>query len=165
MRFFKARDVDVANGPGIRATIWLCGCSRHCKGCFNQELADFNAGSLLTPSRMKNFAEIGKKNKEIVGYSILGGEPLEQDKHEMLQLLRMLKNPKKTIWMWTGYTYENLTEDQIEIVKIVDVLVDGPFIEELKNPNLRFRGSSNQRIIDIKETLKSGSVKTMELFN
>lgn len=166
MRYFKARSQDVANGPGVRTSIWVCGCTRHCPGCFNQEAADFNAGEPLSLSRMRRFAAIGGIDKDIAGFSILGGEPLQQDKDEMLKLLRCLRvYPKKTIWMWTGYTYEDLTADQLEIVKNVDVLVDGPFIEKLKNPNLRFRGSSNQRIINIKDTMKYGEVIVSELFN
>lgn len=165
MRYFKARSQDVANGPGIRASIWICGCDRHCKGCFNQEIADFNAGKPLSSEMMKRFAALGGNNKEIAGFSILGGEPLQQDKEEMLEFLSYLKIPKKTIWMWTGYTYEELTKDQLEVVKHVNVLVDGPFIESLRNPNLKFRGSSNQRIIDVKKTIKIGKVIINELFS
>lgn len=166
MNYFKARSQDVANGPGLRASIWLCGCDRHCPGCFNQDIADFNTGGELTLQKMKNFAAIGGTNKDIVGFSILGGEPLQQDKEEMLKLLKCLRAyHKKTIWMWTGYVYEELTKDQLEIVKHVDVLVDGPFIESLRNPNLKFRGSSNQRIINVKDTIKSGKVIINVLFS
>lgn len=166
MRYIKARSHDVANGPGIRTTIWVCGCDRHCHGCFNQDIADFNAGELLTPAKMQHFAQIGGKDREVAGFSILGGEPLQQDKKEMLKLLKYLRQyQKKTIWMWTGYTYEELTSDQLTIVKHIDVLVDGPFIDKLKNPNLKFRGSSNQRIINVKETIKAGKVIINELFN
>lgn len=165
MRYFRARSQDVANGPGIRTSIWLCGCDRHCPGCFNQEIADFNAGKPLSFQMMKKFASIGGTDKEVVGFSILGGEPLQQDKEEMLKLLKCMKAyPKKTIWMWTGYTYEELTQDQLDIVKHVHVLVDGPFIKELSKP-LKFRGSSNQRIIDVRKTIKTGEVIINSLFN
>lgn len=165
MNYFKVRSEDVANGPGIRTTIWLCGCSRHCKGCFNQAAADFNAGQLLTPDKIKKFANLGIKNKEIAGFSILGGEPLEQNKDSIIELLKAIKHPKKTIWMWTGYTYEELTKDQIDVIKHVDILVDGPFIEELKNPKLKFRGSSNQRIIEVKPTYKTGKIVLSSTFS
>lgn len=165
MRYVKVRSKDVANGPGLRVSVWISGCSRHCKGCFNQELADFNAGKIFTPDKMQKFAALGIKNKEIVGFSILGGEPLEQNKDEMIELLNIIKHSKKTIWMWTGYTYEELTPEQLEIVKLVDVLVDGPFIEEKKNHKLKFRGSSNQRIIDIKATMKTGKVTISAIFS
>lgn len=165
MRYVKVRSRDVANGPGLRVSVWISGCSRHCKGCFNQELADFNAGKIFTSDKMQKFAALGIKNKEIVGFSILGGEPLEQNKDEMIELLNTIKHPKKTIWMWTGYIYEELTPEQLEVVKLVDVLVDGPFIEEKKNYKLRFRGSSNQRIIDIKSTMKTNKVTTSAIFS
>lgn len=165
MRYVKVRSRDVANGPGLRVSVWISGCSRHCKGCFNQELADFNAGKIFTPDKMQKFATLGIKNKEIVGFSILGGEPLEQNKDEMIELLNTIKHPKKTIWMWTGYTYEELTPEQLEVVKLVDILVDGPFIEEKKNYKLKFRGSSNQRIIDIKSTMKTNKVTTSAIFS
>lgn len=164
MRYIKARSEDMANGPGVRTSIWLSGCNNNCKGCFNPEAKDFNAGELLSVSRMRRFAEIGAGNKEVVGFSILGGEPLQQNKDEMLKFLKILKRTNKTIWMWTGYTYEELTQDQLEIVKQVNVLVDGPFIIEKRNPNLRFRGSSNQRIIDIKPTIKTGQITLHKLF-
>ena len=165
MHYMKARKLDVANGPGIRCSIWLSGCTRHCPDCFNQSGWDFQAGKELTKESMIKFANIGR-NKEIAGFSILGGEPLQQNKNEMLEFLDCLHQVyRKTIWMWTGYTYEELTQDQLEIVNQVDVLVDGPFIKELKNPNLRFRGSSNQRIIDVKATVKKGQLKLHNLFH
>lgn len=165
MRYFKARSEDIANGPGIRTSIWLCGCSRHCKGCFNQQLADFNAGKLLTPQAMKKFVHLGVSNKEVVGFSILGGEPLEQNVDEMMAFMKMLRDTNKTIWIWTGYVYEELTAEQKRIVSMSDVLVDGPFIQEKRNPKLQFRGSSNQRIIDVKTSIKCGKVILNTLFS
>lgn len=163
MRIAKIREQDIANGPGIRVSIYVQGCTRHCDGCFNPETWDFDGGHKFTLPLMMQIAELGSK-KYITGYSILGGEPLQQDE-ELITLLKHLRKTKKSIWMWTGYKWENLTEEQLEIVKHVDVLVDGPFIDKLKNPNIRFRGSSNQRIIDVKKTLRKGTVVLDKLFN
>ena len=158
MRFAKVRQEDVSNGPGVRVSIFVQGCNRHCDGCFNSETWDFNKGKLFTKDIEEQFINLGK-NKIITGFSILGGEPLEQD-DSMFELVKHIKEryPDKTIWMWTGYTYENLTEEQMKIVKLLDVLVDGPFDITKKCPSKRFRGSTNQRIIDIKQTLKSKTI-------
>ena len=162
LRWSAIRRKDIANGPGTRVSIWVQGCPFHCKGCFNPETWDPDAGHVLGPKVLKQFLELGN-NTDIVGYSILGGEPLLNCK-DMLQLIEQIKSthPEKTIWMWTGNTYENLSEEQLEIVKLIDVLVDGPFVEELKNPNLRFRGSSNQRIIDVQKTLANNRIVIKE---
>ena len=165
LRWSKIRKEDIANGPGMRVSIWVQGCNLHCPGCFNPSTWDPNAGHILGPKVTQQFIELGKP-KSIVGYSILGGEPL-LNCEEMLQLVRKIKNtyPKKTIWMWTGFTYENLTEAQLEVLKYIDVLVDGPFKQELKNPNLKFKGSTNQRIIDVQSSLEAGHVVLDEIFN
>ncbi len=162
LRWSAIRRKDIANGPGTRVSIWVQGCPFHCKGCFNPETWNPDAGHVLGPKVLKQFLDLGN-DIDIVGYSILGGEPLLNCK-DMLQLIKQIRSthPDKTIWMWTGNTYENLSEEQLEVVKLIDVLVDGQFVEELKNPNLRFRGSSNQRIIDIKQTLANNTIVIKE---
>ena len=159
MRYFKARSEDIANGPGIRVSIWVQGCNRHCPGCFNPETWDFNGGRLFNNAVKTKFLNLAE-DKNIVGFSILGGEPLQQGK-DMLDLVKSMKEkyPDKTIWMWTGYKYENLNDEQLEIIKYIDILVDGEFIEADKCINKRFKGSNNQRIIDIKQTLETGEIQ------
>ena len=158
MRFAQIRKEDISNGPGIRVSLFVQGCNRHCDGCFNPETWDYNGGRIFNRRIQELFLDLGKE-KRITGFSILGGEPLDQDEH-MLELIKQIKEryPDKTIWMWTGYTYEELSDKQMEIVKLLDVLVDGPFIISKRCPNKRFRGSMNQRIIDIKKTIKSGTI-------
>jgi anaerobic ribonucleoside-triphosphate reductase activating protein len=162
LRWSKIRKKDIANGPGTRVSIWVQGCPFKCKGCFNQNTWDPNAGHVLGEKVTKQLIELGN-NPDIVGYSILGGEPL-LNCNDMLQLIQLIRNtyPDKTIWMWTGYKYENLNEQQMKIINLIDVLVDGQFIEELKDPSLKFRGSSNQRLIDIKQTLANNKITILK---
>lgn len=165
MRFAQIRKEDISNGPGIRVSLFVQGCNRHCDGCFNPETWDYNKGQIFNRRIQELFLDLGKE-KRITGFSILGGEPLDQDER-MLELIKKIKEryPDKTIWMWTGHTYEDLTDEQMEIVKLIDVLVDGPFIISQRCPNKRFRGSMNQRIIDIKKTLESGIITIHDLQN
>ena len=156
MRWAKIRTEDIANGPGFRVSIYVQGCNNHCPGCFNPETWDFEGGKEFTDKVKSKFLELGK-SKKIAGFSILGGEPLQQGK-DMLDLVKEIKEtyPDKTIWMWTGCVYEELTPEQLEIVKYVDVLIDGRFDAKLKSLRSRYKGSSNQRVIDIAKTLKEG---------
>ena len=165
MRFAQIRKEDISNGPGIRVSLFVQGCNRHCDGCFNPETWDYGKGQIFNRRIQELFLDLGKE-KKITGFSILGGEPLDQDER-MLELIKKIKEryPDKTIWMWTGHTYEDLTDEQMEIVKLIDVLVDGPFIISQKCPGKRFRGSMNQRIIDIKKTLESGTITIHDLQN
>lgn len=165
MRFAQIRKEDISNGPGIRVSLFVQGCNRHCDGCFNPETWDYDKGQIFNRRIQELFLDLGKE-KKITGFSILGGEPLDQDER-MLELIKKIKEryPDKTIWMWTGHTYEDLTNKQMEIVKLIDVLVDGPFIISQKCPGKRFRGSMNQRIIDIKKTLESGTITIHDLQN
>ena len=165
MRFAQIRKEDISNGPGIRVSLFVQGCNRHCDGCFNPETWDYDKGQIFNRRIQELFLDLGKE-KKITGFSILGGEPLDQDER-MLELIRKIKEryPDKTIWMWTGHTYEDLTDKQMEIVKLIDVLVDGPFIISQRCPSKRFRGSMNQRIIDIKKTLESGTITIHDLQN
>lgn len=163
MRWAKIRTEDIANGPGFRVSIFVQGCNNHCPGCFNPETWDFQGGKDFTDKVKDKFLELGK-SKKIAGFSILGGEPLHQGK-DMLDLVQLIKStyPNKTIWMWTGCVFEELTEEQLEIIKYVDVLIDGRFEKDNKCPRSRYRGSSNQRVLDVRKTLKAGKCILHEL--
>lgn len=161
MRYMSARKRDIANGPGIRASIWVAGCNHHCEDCFNPEAWSFDAGKELTPQAIEKFTSFGYP-ESIAGFSILGGEPLQQNPIEMLSFIESLKKVGKPIWMWTGYILERLNYDQTEIVKQIDVLVDGPFEKDKFDPSLKFRGSSNQRIIDVSATFRYNKIKILE---
>ena len=166
MNVAKIRKEDIANGPGVRVSIFVQGCSHHCDGCFNPETWNFQGGHVFNAQICNQFLDLATP-KGICGISILGGEPLDQGE-DMLKLVKAIRSKfgnTKTIWMWTGYIYEELNDLQKEIVKQLDVLVDGPFIKEKKCPLKRFRGSSNQRIIDIKKTIESNTVIIHELQN
>lgn len=151
MKYAQIRESDIANGEGIRVSLFVTGCSLNCPGCFNKNYQDFNFGIDWNEQEQNEYIYLG--NKEFIdGYSILGGEPLLQGE-AMLELVKAIKmNSKKSIWLWTGLVFEELNEIQREIIKFIDVLVDGPFIEELKDRNLQFKGSKNQRIIDVQKT-------------
>ena len=159
MRFAQIRDYDVANGPGIRTTIFVTGCTIGCKNCFNPEYQDFEFGNVwtdeVTEKILKNLSK-----EEVEGLTILGGEPFD-NAHELCEKVEYIReNTDKNIWIFSGYVYEKLIkdEDSKKILENCDVLVDGPFVEELKDLKLKFRGSSNQRIIDLKKTLKLNEV-------
>lgn len=166
MKYSTIRPLDVANGPGIRVTIFVSGCTHNCKGCFNEELQDFNHGSKWTKEDEDRFIEMAKKD-QITGISILGGEPLEQIMDDDLyNLISRIKNqlPQKKIWLWTGDIYEEAlkNEKKERIIKLIDVLVDGPFVLEKRNMKLKYRGSENQRVIDIPASQKMGEVVLIE---
>ena len=163
MNYAQIRKYDVANGVGIRVTLFVSGCHFNCPGCFNKEYQDFSYGKEFTDQEMQKFIELGK-NPSISGFSFLGGEPLDQlNDDTLLRTVKAIKEQTdKTIWLWTGHIFENLNEKQMEIVKYIDVLVDGPFIEAEKDMRLLFRGSANQRIIDIPKTLTENKVVLWE---
>lgn len=150
MRIAQLRQYDIANGEGIRTTLFVSGCHFHCKGCFNLQYQNFNFGDLLTSNEINRIVEY-VSNLNVSGFSILGGEPLDQKLDELEHLLKTIQGKTgKNIWMWTGYVYEELSSRQKQVVdNYVDVLVDGQFVEELKDMRLKFRGSSNQRILQI----------------
>ena len=161
MNYAQLRHYDVANGPGVRASIFVSGCRFNCKGCFNKEAQDFNYGNKFDKKAEDKFMEYIKDNN-VKGVSILGGEPLMQTMDDsLLNLLkRIKKESNKEIWMWTGFIYETaiLDEKRKEILNYVDVLVDGQFDESKKVLNLKFRGSTNQRIIDLNRTRLTGEI-------
>lgn len=155
MRYGQIREYDVANGKGIRCSIFVTGCTRNCKNCFNTEYKDFNAGKLWTDKETQLI--INYLSEDVVdGLTILGGEPFENSEGLVEIIKEIKKSTKKNIWIYSGYTYDQIISDnkKKELLMLCDILVDGPFIEELKDLRLKFRGSSNQRIIDIQKTLK-----------
>ena len=161
MNYAQLRHYDVANGPGVRASIFVSGCRFNCKGCFNKEAQDFNYGNIYTKEVENKFMEY-VLDDNVKGISILGGEPLMQTMDDsLLNLLkRIKKETNKEIWMWTGFVYETaiLDEKRKEILNYIDVLVDGQFDESKKVLNLKFRGSTNQRIIDLNKTRLTGKI-------
>lgn len=164
MRYAQIRTSDVANGAGIRTSLYLQGCSRRCKGCFNPQTWDFQGGMPWTEEVEQVFLEmIGKPH--IVGCTILGGEPLEPvNRQGLLVLLQKVRStyPQKDIWVYTSYLYEELQKECPEILESIDVLVDGEYVEELKDLRLQFRGSSNQRVIHVKKSLEQNGISFYE---
>lgn len=157
MNYSAITNCDVNNGPGVRVSLFLQGCRIRCKGCFNSELWNFGGGKEFRWSAEGAQLLELLAPEQIAGLSILGGEPLDQNPAELKILINKIKRhfPNKTIWVYTGHTWEELNESQKTAIEKADVLVDGPFIEELKDASLAYRGSSNQRIIDIQQTLNT----------
>jgi len=164
MNYATIKKYDVANGPGVRVSLFVSGCTHHCEGCFNKEAWDFNYGKPFTDKEMDEIIEALKPNY-INGLSLLGGEPFECSNQKcLLELVKRVKEtyPEKSIWAYSGYLFdEDILEKQCpkqeetkELISYIDVLVDGEFMRDLKNPNLFYRGSSNQRIIDVKKSLQ-----------
>lgn len=146
MKYASIRKIDLSNGDGIRTSIFLQGCSHHCKGCWNESTWDFNSGKELTIEKINKFIEISNKNY-IKGVSILGGEPFQQNVDELLSFLKRLKQEvNKPIYLWTGYTFNAIPSKYKPCLDYIDLIVDGRFIENLKDYKLKMRGSSNQNI-------------------
>ena len=151
--------MDIANGPGVRATIFVQGCHFRCKGCFNQETHDFKGGHEYTEETKETILQLCA-NPHIAGLSILGGEPLHpKNIAEITELAKAFKErfPDKTIWVWSGFLYEDYIFDKT-ILEYIDVLIDGQFVEDLRNLRLPYCGSENQRVIDINKTREAGKV-------
>lgn len=161
---------DIANGPGVRVTLFVQGCFRKCKGCQNPETWDVNGGEIFTDEVEDEIFDYIENTPFVQGLTISGGEPLVYNLkavHDLVNGFRLKFGDTKDIWLFTGYTWEELMEFYktllrredpicrriVQVLEKIDVLVEGPFIEELKDSSLRFRGSSNQRIIDVKKTL------------
>ena len=170
MHYGLIKKCDIANGEGIRVSLFVSGCRNRCKGCFQPETWDFTYGKLFDETATNEILTAAM-NPSVRGLTILGGEPTEpENQPEVLALLRRFKAefPTKTVWLYTGNTYEELvgsdgehranTEYINEILSLTDILVDGRYIEEEKSLGLRFRGSKNQRIIDMNKTRSSGEV-------
>lgn len=168
MNYAEIKYCDVANGPGVRTSLFVSGCSHHCPGCFNEIAWDFNYGKPFTQDTIDSIIE-SLKPGYIQGLTLLGGEPFEYSNQKgLLPLVRQVREvlPQKDIWCFTGFLFdkdiiENMCKrwkETNELLSYIDVLVDGRFVEELKNLNLKFKGSENQRTILVNESLKSGNV-------
>ena len=168
MHYGNIKQYDIADGEGVRTTLFVSGCTNCCKGCFQPETWDFNFGKPYTEETENRIMEM-LANENIQGLTLLGGEPFEPENQRVLiNLLRRVRKelPEKDIWSYTGFVYERdllegcrkHTEVTDEMLSLIDILVDGPFIEEKKNISLMFRGSENQRVIDMKQTLALGHV-------
>ena len=163
MRYNLIRKMDISNGPGVRVSIFMQGCHFHCKNCFNPETWDFKAGKEFTDDTINKVLDLCNKD-EIKGLSILGGEPMNPVNIEgTTKLAKAFKEkyPNKNIWMWSGYNFEKELKDK-EALKYIDVLVDGTYNDELHSPILKWKGSSNQRVIDLKKSLKEDKTIILE---
>ena len=163
MNYLQIDNFDVANGPGVRTTLWLAGCPHHCKGCHNPESWDKDAGNPFTQAQIDEIDKI-LDNRYIKGLTLTGGDPLMHIDDEMLlKLLKTIKekHKDKTIWCYTGYCYEDLPKDS-EVLKYIDVLVDGRYEKDKRDITLKFHGSSNQRLINVPLSLARQEVVLWE---
>ena len=160
-RISTIKSNDIANGKGIVVSVWFQGCPFHCKGCHNPQTWDFNGGEEFTQEHIDKILGYIEVNNIDRNLSILGGESLCPPNIEgTLELCKVFKEkyPNKIIYLWTGYVVEDFSELQLEVLKYIDVLIDGRFEIDKKNLSLKFRGSSNQRVIDVKKTLTEGKI-------
>lgn len=152
----EIKQCDIANGPGVRVSLFVSGCTHHCKGCFQPETWNFNAGKPFDPTTQMTLLQMLGPD-HIAGLSLLGGEPMEKENRAaLLPFLLRVRDvyPEKTVWCYSGYTIEELIDSGAEdILGLIDVLVDGEFVEEKKNIRLPFRGSENQRVLDVAKSL------------
>lgn len=163
MNYATIKNCDIANGPGVRVSLFVSGCTHRCPGCFNEVAWDFDYGEPFTQETIAYILNLLKPDY-IQGLTLLGGEPFEpQNQSAVVELLRQVKRtyPNKSIWAFSGYLFEKdilsgRLGDTAEYLSFLDVLVDGPFVEAKKNLSLRFRGSENQRLIDIPASLEKG---------
>lgn len=168
MNYADIKKIDVANGEGVRVSVFVSGCNHHCKGCFNQCAWDFNYGKEFTEKEEQQIIDY-MNHDYISGLSLLGGEPLEPKNQEgLLPLVKKVKEkfPNKNIWCYTGFDFEKdvvgkmakNNETTRELLKYIDIIVDGKFEEDKKDLKLQFRGSSNQKIVDVKKSLQTGQI-------
>lgn len=170
MNYGNIKKNDIANGTGVRTSLFVSGCTHHCKGCFNPETWDFGYGKPFTEETEEEII-LSLKPEFIRGLTVLGGEPFEADNQRaLLPFIKRVKKelPEKDIWFFSGYLFEELTgkiknercrtEVTDELLSLIDVLIDGEFVLEKKNISLKFRGSENQRIIDVGKSLKHGEI-------
>ena len=160
MNYADIRAFDSTNGLGIAATLFVSGCNFHCKGCFNKKAQDFNFGNKFTKEVEDEFIQYAK-NKYVDHVSLLGGEIFHQDLDMLLNIVKRIKKEvNKPIYIWTGFTWETLLQDKkkMEILKYIDVITDGRFEINKKDVNLLFKGSSNQKTIDVKKSLKQNKI-------
>ena len=175
MNYGAIKKLDIANGPGLRVSLFVSGCTHHCPGCFNPETWNFNYGKPFTRETEDEIMTM-LNSAYVDGLSLLGGEPFEPVNQEgLLPLLRRVREayPGKTVWCYTGYTLEQdllkpsraRCQYTDEMLSLIDILVDGEFIEAKKNIRLKFRGSENQRVIDLKATLKNGQTVLIDQYS
>ena len=168
MNYATIKKCDIANGTGVRVSLFVSGCTHHCKNCFNKETWDFEYGEKFTETTSEEIIKLLEPSY-VNGLSLLGGEPFEvQNQVELVKFLRLVKStyPQKDIWCYTGYLFDKQLQNESrarcehtdEMLSYIDILVDGPYIEEQKDISLQFRGSKNQRIIDVKKSLAKGEV-------
>ncbi|MBE6708637.1 MAG: anaerobic ribonucleoside-triphosphate reductase activating protein [Ruminococcaceae bacterium] len=166
MNYMEIKKSDIANGPGVRVSLFVSGCTHHCKGCFNPDTWDFCAGKPFDDDVREEIISLLERDY-IAGLTLLGGEPMEpENRAVLLPFLKIVKDklPTKTIWCYSGYTLEELQDQGAdEILGLIDVLVDGEFVLEKKDIRLAFRGSSNQRIIDVPATLAANEIVFFDL--
>lgn len=168
MNYAEIKYCDIANGLGCRTVLFVSGCRNHCKGCFQPETWAFDYGEAFTEEIKQKILE-SLAPAYVQGLTLLGGDPFEEENQEaLLPFVRVVKKqyPNKDIWAYTGYVYDTdlieggrkHTENTDELLSVIDILVDGPFVEELKDITLKFKGSSNQRVIDLKKTRETGKI-------
>lgn len=163
MRYNKIRKMDISDGPGVRVSIFMQGCTFNCEKCFNPETHDFKGGKEFNDETIDRVLKLCE-NENIEGLSILGGEPMHPQNIEgTTKLAKAFKEkfPNKNIWAWTGFQFDKNLKDT-EVVKYLDVLVDGQYIDALHNPTLHWKGSSNQRVIDVQKSLKDNKISIIE---
>lgn len=171
MNYAGIKYCDIANGTGCRTVLFVSGCRNACKGCFQPQTWDFGYGEPFDEKVQKEVLD-SLAPDYITGITLLGGEPFEpENQKELVPFMRKVvaQYPNKNVWAFTGYIYDKdlvaggrrHTEDTDELLSMIDVLVDGPFIEELKDIALKFRGSSNQRVLDLRETIRTGKITTL----
>ena len=162
MRYNKIRKMDISNGPGVRVSIFMQGCTFNCFNCFNPETHDFNGGKECSDDTIEKVLELCDK-EYIKGLSILGGDPLHPRNIDgTTKLAKKFKEKfrDKDLWIWTGFLYDTLKDK--EILKYADVIVDGVFMDKLRDPRLRFAGSTNQRVVDVKKSNKTGKIELIK---
>lgn len=159
MRYNKIRKMDISNGPGVRVSIFMQGCTFNCKNCFNKETHDFAGGKEFNNETIERVLELCN-NENIEGLSILGGEPMHPNNIEGTTRLAKafkLRYPEKNVWAWSGFSFDKELKDK-DVLNYLDVLVDGQYNDDLRNPTLKWKGSENQRVIDVQESLKNSNV-------
>lgn len=159
MRYNKIRKMDISNGPGVRVSIFMQGCEFNCKNCFNKETHDFQGGKEFNEEIIERIINLCDRNY-IAGLSILGGEPMHPNNIEGTTLLAKKFKEKftdKTIWVWSGFLFDKDLKNK-EILNYIDVLVDGIYIDSLYDPTLKWKGSSNQRVIDVKKSKQKNEI-------
>lgn len=163
MYYGNIKNFDISNGPGCRVSLFVSGCRNHCKGCFQPETWNFYYGKEFTYETLAEIRDM-LNDDNIAGLSILGGDPFEFENQDTVKLIceyvRIWYGRSKSIWVWTGYEFEDLKD--LPVMRYIDVLVDGRFDQDKKDLRLKWKGSSNQRVIDIRETFKTGEIVLVE---